>query len=107
MADLPAGRQALRSKNMYYAYVLITNCESFFYKGLTNDIERRLKQHLSGQVGTTRSKLPVKLIFVQICQDRTEARKLEKYLKSGFGREIIREIAEQIGPVAEWQTLRS
>ena len=35
--------------------------------------------------------------------NHNEARKIEKYFKSGFGREIIHEVAE----VAEWQTRRS
>lgn len=112
MADLPAGlsavvgRQALR-RRMYYIYILKSIKVNFFYKGITNNIERRLEQHSRGQVVTTKSKLPIGLLFVQICANRQEARLLEKYFKSGSGREIIREIDELIGPVAEWQTLRS
>jgi putative endonuclease len=74
----------------YYVYVL--KCENGqFYKGMTNNLNIRVKQHLIGQCPTTKNNQP-KLVFVQICPNRLEARKLEKYLKSGSGREIINEI---------------
>ena len=38
---------------------------------------------------------PFELIFVQICKDRTEARLLEKYLKSGIGRELRNKLFEK------------
>ena len=47
---------------------------------------------------TTRSTVnrgPFKLIFVQVCQDRKEARTLEEYLKSGSGRETRSEILKE------------
>ena len=37
---------------------------------------------------------PLKLFHVELCKTRKEARKLEKYFKSGYGREII-ELLEQ------------
>ena len=90
VADLPAGRQAWR--NMYYVYVLKSELINTYYVGLTNNIERRLKQHEQGQSPSTKWRLPLQLIHVEICETRIEARKKEKYFKSGFGREIIKEI---------------
>ena len=87
---------------MFYVYILQL-CDQSFYKGQTENLANRLNEHLSGSVKTTKSKLPFKLIHVELSSSRTEARDLEKYFKSGFGREIIRELAE----VAEWQTRRS
>ncbi len=31
---------------------------------------------------------------VEICKNRTDARELEKYFKSGYGREILKEIID-------------
>ena len=82
----------------YYVYVLKSLKSGHFYKGMTDNIERRLHQHNSGLVKATKSQLPWKLLHVELCDSRAEARKLEKFFKSGFGREIIAELAE----VVEW-----
>ncbi|MDD3003079.1 MAG: GIY-YIG nuclease family protein [Candidatus Shapirobacteria bacterium] len=74
---------------MFYVYVLKSLKCGIFYKGMTNDLERRLKEHYNGNSKTTKKYLPVELVFVQICESRFEARELEKYLKSGYGRETI------------------
>ena len=99
MVDLPAGRQARGSQNkMYYVYILQSMSKGVFYKGLTNNLERRLQEHLQGKSPSTKHLLPVKLIHVEICRDRNRARELEIFFKSGFGREIVQELAE----VVEW-----
>lgn len=87
---LPAGRQARRT--MYYVYILQSLKTKEYYKGITNNVERRLTEHLTGKSRTTKKMLPLQLIHVEICQTRPEARVLEKFFKSGFGREIIEEI---------------
>jgi putative endonuclease len=77
-------------KEQFYVYVLCGK-NGIFYKGMSNNLERRLKEHFLGKSMTTKKLLPLDLVFVQICENRKEARELEKYLKSGSGREIIRE----------------
>jgi len=77
---------------MYYVYILKSLKTGQYYKGLTNNISRRLKEHLNGSSKTTKKYLPLQLMFVQICENRIEARKLEKYFKTGYGREVINEI---------------
>ncbi len=100
MVDLPAGRQARNIQNysskMYYVYVLKSLKTGEFYKGLTDNIERRLHEHTSGKSPTTKSRLPLQLIHVEICSSRQEARDTEKFFKSGYGREVIKELAELI-----------
>jgi putative endonuclease len=77
---------------MYYVYVLRSKQLDKLYKGLTNNLDRRLFEHNQGKVQTTKSLLPVELVYVQLCDTRIEARMLEKLLKSGWGREILNEI---------------
>jgi len=63
---------------------------------MTSNIVRRLKEHnqcLSNTL-TTKNISDFRLLFCQIAKDREEARKLEKFLKSGFGRELRSEIVE-------------
>lgn len=81
---------------MFYVYILQSEKTKEFYKGLTDNPERRIDEHFKGKSLSTRSKLPLKLIHVEICENRREARKLEKFFKSGFGREIIKEIAAMV-----------
>ena len=97
MADLPAGRQARRSQKLvYFIYILKSTKTGEFYKGIASDLEQRLKRHFSGSGYFPKWKLPLKLIHVEMCETRPEARKLEKFFKSGYGREIIKEIAHKI-----------
>ena len=65
---------------------------NILYKGQTSNLENRLKEHLNGKCRTTRTMHGFKLVFVQICEGRKSARELEKYLKSGYGRETINDI---------------
>ncbi len=80
---------------MYYIYILQSLKTLEFYKGLTKNLEQRLKQHFLGKVQFTRDKKPLKLIHVDICKSLREARDTEKYFKSGYGREIVQELASQ------------
>ena len=68
---------------MYLIYVIKSRKSGEFYKGQTNNLERRLHEHETDRWG------PFDLIFVQICENRSESMKMEKYLKSGSGREFI------------------
>jgi len=79
---------------MYFVYVLLSEKDKRFYTGITNDLEQRIKKHNHGYKATksTLNRGPFRIVFVQICEDRTKARALEKYLKSGCGREVRDEI---------------
>lgn len=88
---------------MFYVYILQSFKTREFYKGLTNNAVRRLKQHFSREVNSTKKKLPLKLIHVEICKNRKEARRVEKFFKSGYGREVIKELAEQKRLESRWR----
>jgi putative endonuclease len=85
---LPAGRR-VGLKNMYYVYILQNLRTKQYYKGLTDNVSRRLNQHNKNKVKFTQNKHPLRLIHVEICNDRNEARKMELFFETGFGREII------------------
>lgn len=73
----------------YYVYVIKQACRKLYY-GQTKNIERRIREHSIDRYGFK------ELVFVQVCETRGEAVKLEKFFKSGHGREIIRGL---FGPV--------
>jgi putative endonuclease len=71
---------------MGYVYVLLSLKDNRSYTGSTDNIERRFNQHTSGQVKATKDRLPVKILFTEIFETLSEARKREKWWKSGAGR---------------------
>ena len=75
----------------WFVYILKGNNREY-YKGLTSNLEKRLNQHLLGQNTTTKQMGGFVLVHVEVCHSREEARNLEKYFKSGFGREVISEL---------------
>ena len=77
---------------MYYVYVLRSLKDGRLYKGLTQNVEKRLKQHNQGENRSTKGFTPWELVLTKSFDSREKARDYEKYLKSGFGREFLKEI---------------
>ncbi len=75
---------------MYYCYVLQSIKDSNLYIGLSNNPYQRLDKHNHGYTKSTKSRIPFKIIHIEEFNNRLSARKFEKYLKSGIGREIIK-----------------
>lgn len=75
---------------MHYVYVLRSEKRNYLYVGITNDVQRRFKEHNEGHNKTTKPYLPFELLFSEKCSDRASARLREKYLKSGCGKEWIK-----------------
>lgn len=67
---------------MWYVYVLQSQKEpDYFYKGSTNDLPRRFKQHNDGLVDSTRPRLPYRLIYYEAYLTEDSARKRESSIK--------------------------
>ena len=66
---------------MNYTYIL--QCaDGSLYTGWTNDLERRLAAHNAGRGGKyTRSRRPVKLVYVEEFETPREARSREWHIK--------------------------
>ena len=75
---------------MYFVYVIKSESFNRFYIGMSDNIERRLKEHNSGKTKSTKYFGPWVLFFSEKFDDRIQARQREKYLKSGIGREYIK-----------------
>ncbi|MEJ5260546.1 MAG: DUF1156 domain-containing protein [Anaerohalosphaeraceae bacterium] len=99
---LPAGRPKNPDEatpNKYYAYVLRC-CDGSLYKGHTDDLPRRFKQHCEGLVEWTKTRLPVDLLYWDEYETREEAIEREKWLKSGVGREWLAQQFPKEKPIA-------
>jgi predicted GIY-YIG superfamily endonuclease len=75
---------AKKKKNagsLWYLYVLQCG-DNTLYAGITNDLERRIKQHNNGTASRyTRSRLPVVLAYQERCRGRSSALKKEYAMK--------------------------
>lgn len=66
----------------FYVYILKCN-DGSFYTGHTDNIEKRLAEHQLGNcAGYTAKRLPVKLVFVEVCASRAEALEAERKIKT-------------------------
>ncbi|NLL90082.1 MAG: GIY-YIG nuclease family protein [Dehalococcoidales bacterium] len=74
---------------MWYVYILRSINDNALYIGSTNDIERRIDEHNSGKVDSTRSRRPFNLEAYIAVKDKNKAIELEQYLKTGSGRAIL------------------
>jgi len=77
---------------MYYVYAIRSKIKKYTYIGMTNDPERRIREHNNGREGTTRSYAPFESVLIEECGDRMTARAREKYLKTGVGREYLKNL---------------
>ncbi len=67
---------------MYTVYVLYSDKFNRTYTGFTNNLERRVKEHNSGQSRSTKAFMPWRIVHKEVYETRQEAREREKYLKT-------------------------
>jgi putative endonuclease len=66
---------------VYYVYMLRCRDNSL-YTGITNDLEGRINKHSEGKAAKyTRARLPVKLVYLESSESKSEALKREYQLK--------------------------
>ncbi len=76
---------------MYTVYVLRDN-KGKLYKGLSNDLARRLKEHKLGKTRTTAKMEELKVVYKEEYEELVIARKRELYFKSAAGRRFLKKI---------------
>jgi len=84
---------------LFYCYIL--ECaDGTFYTGWTTDPERRLKQHNKGTGSRyTRSRLPVKMVYLEPQPDRATAMKRERAIKR-LSRESKKKLTLTLGSLS-------
>lgn len=81
---------------MWFVYCLRSRSRNYIYVGLTNDIARRTNQHNTGKERTTRPYAPFDLVHTEEFETRVDARRREKFLKSGAGKELLKKIIKEV-----------
>ncbi|TSA24978.1 GIY-YIG nuclease family protein [bacterium] len=74
----------------WYVYILKSSTQSFIYIGSTPDLGRRLSEHNDGLVQSTKAYRPLEIIAYIAVSTEKKARELEKYLKTGSGKAVLK-----------------
>lgn len=69
----------------YYTYILQSETTGKLYKGYTQDLRKRFKEHANSKSTYTKDRGPYKLIYYEACLTEEDARTRERYLKTGRG----------------------
>ncbi|MEI8202511.1 MAG: GIY-YIG nuclease family protein [Bacteroidota bacterium] len=80
---------------MIFVYAIYSKNFNRIYVGQSENVEKRLKEHNSGQTKSIKAYIPWELFYQEECSDRIEARKKEIYYKSGVGKEKLKLLLSQ------------
>ncbi|MBI2022797.1 GIY-YIG nuclease family protein [Candidatus Daviesbacteria bacterium] len=84
----------------YYVYVIKSERDKTLYKGLTSNLEKRLREHNQGKNQSTKNKGSYKLVYFEGFGNRVKAREREKFFNSGIGREQLKNFI--YSSIAQW-----
>ena len=73
----------------FYVYVLESQKDKQKYIGYTNNLKRRIKEHMDGKSFATKFRLPFKLIYFEGSLNQNDAKRREGYLKTTQGRRFL------------------
>ena len=77
---------------MFFVYAIKSEKDGRIYVGFSGDPIKRLSQHNAGKTKSTKGYRPWTLIYSEEIQTRELARKREIYLKSGVGKEYLKNL---------------
>lgn len=77
--------------SFYYVYVLFSLKDRKLYIGYSTDLKTRFLTHQSGKVRATKDRLPLLQIHYEAYRNEADAKARERFLKSGFGRNQLKQ----------------
>lgn len=79
---------------VYTVYVLYSQIHQKHYTGFTSNLEERLLSHNVLGNGWTKRYRPWIVIYTKTFENKLEAMRYEKWLKTGVGRDFIKQLKE-------------
>jgi putative endonuclease len=76
----------------YTVYAIRSKVDERIYVGFTQDVQKRFLEHNRGETKSTKGYRPWVLVYTEEVDSREEARNLEKYYKSGSGKEKLKRL---------------
>jgi len=77
-------------KIMHFVYVLKSLKDKKFYVGRTENLKRRLTEHMQGKVDSTRDRRPLRFVYAEIGKNIKDAVHRERYLKTSWGKRYLK-----------------
>jgi putative endonuclease len=74
---------------MEYTYVLLSERDGRMYTGSSSNLRARFRDHNAGRVTSTAHRRPLKLLYYEACPDAADARRRERFLKTGKGKRYL------------------
>jgi len=71
------------------AYVLQAAAKNYLDKGSCRDLKKRFKDHKADRVSRIKNRRPLELVYFDMLDAFSEARKRENYFKTGTGRRLL------------------
>jgi putative endonuclease len=75
---------------MHYVYVLKSSKDGKLYVGRTNNLKRRLDEHMKGKVESTHKRRPLKFVYAEISKNIEDVVHRETYLKTSWGKRYLK-----------------
>ena len=75
---------------MYYIYILKLASQQC-YTGYTENLKRRIAEHVEGKVKSTKYKRPIKLIHYEAYILKSDAVRRERFLKTTEGKRLLKQ----------------
>ena len=88
---------------MFFTYIIYSKSRDLFYKGSTNNVDKRLKRHNSGYETFTSKGIPWVLIWFTSKESKAEAYQLELKLKNLSRARLIRFILKNEGGITNFE----
>ncbi len=88
------GSENLTAIMFFYVY-LLKNAKDALYIGYTKNLRRRIEEHNRGLVFSTKPYRPWQLIFYEAYQNKEDATRREKYLKTSQGGRLLKRMLKE------------
>lgn len=75
---------------MHYVYILKSLKDAKLYVGRSDDLKRRIKQHMLGKVTSTKNRRPLLLVYYEAFLSKADVIRRETYLKTSKGKTTLK-----------------
>ena len=82
---------------MSYSVYAIQCSDHSVYIGQTTNLLQRWQAHQAGRIKWTQHRKPLRLVYREVCADRNAVRRREQQLKTGFGRQWLKQVITRSG----------
>jgi putative endonuclease len=79
----------------YFVYVLKSRKDGSYFRGITQNIALRLKHHNAGKHNTTKQKIPLEVVYIEMHETRIEAHKRKKFFTSEIGTTVLERLLDR------------